>query len=113
MIKTRQDNNMTDYIGVVCTENEIELSWPIEPGAFCGENHTRQQHDWSYMCGYDENDTELLWSIGLGMVCHEQYSKNDVTGHTCAVYSQNEIKLSWLIELCAIYEENQIEQQCD
>lgn len=62
---------------------------------------------------YDENDTELLWSIGLGMVCHEQYSKNDVTGHTCAVYSQNEIKLSWLIELCAIYEENQIEQQCD
>ena len=36
-MKTRHDNDMTDHIGVVKIENEIELSWLIGLGAY-GEN---------------------------------------------------------------------------
>ena len=42
MMKTRQDNNMIDYIGLVYIEIEIKLLGPIEPGAVCYENWIRQ-----------------------------------------------------------------------
>ena len=81
VIKTRQDNDVTDrkdmvYVenktkllcliepGVVCDENqirqrrEIELSWLIELGA-CDENQIGQQCDQSYMCTLHKNDTKL------------------------------------------------------
>ena len=32
-MKTRQDNDMTDWIGAVYAKNETELSWSIELGA--------------------------------------------------------------------------------
>ena len=38
MMKTRQDNNMTDYTGVVYVENGNELSWSIISGANYDEN---------------------------------------------------------------------------
>ena len=38
MMKTRQDNNVIDRTGVVYAENEIKLSWPIQPGTLYGEN---------------------------------------------------------------------------
>ena len=31
-MKQRQDNNMTDCIGAVFAENDIELSWQIRSG---------------------------------------------------------------------------------
>ena len=37
---------------------------------------------------------------------------NDVIGSTSAVYAKNETKLSWPIRPSAIYDKNQIEQQC-
>lgn len=40
MIKTRQDNNMTDHTGVVYTENKTELLLPIRSKAVCDENQT-------------------------------------------------------------------------
>ena len=43
MIKTTQDNNVTDYIDALYAENEIELLWTIRQGAFCDENHIRQR----------------------------------------------------------------------
>ena len=39
VIKTRLDNDMTDRIGVVYTENGTKLSWSIESSVDCDENH--------------------------------------------------------------------------
>ena len=38
MMKTRKDNDVTNCIGVVYVENEIELSWPIRPSVVYDEN---------------------------------------------------------------------------
>lgn len=35
MMKTRQDKDVTDCIGLVYTENDTELSEPIGPGVVC------------------------------------------------------------------------------
>lgn len=40
MIKTRQDNDMTNQIGLVDVKTEIELSGPIELGVVFYENQT-------------------------------------------------------------------------
>ena len=40
--KTRQDNDMTSYIGVVYAKNETELLGPIESGAVCYQNQIGQ-----------------------------------------------------------------------
>lgn len=50
-MKTKQDNNVTDHIGVVYAENETELSWPIGPDAVCEENQIGQWHNWLYRYG--------------------------------------------------------------
>ena len=50
MVKTRQDNNLTNHTSTVYDENETELLRPIELGAVCDENQTGQQHDWLYKC---------------------------------------------------------------
>lgn len=41
-MKTRQDNDMTEHIGVVYTKNDIELSWAIGLSVLCDENQKRQ-----------------------------------------------------------------------
>ena len=40
--KTRQDNDMTSYIGVVYAKNETELLRPIELGVVCYQNQIGQ-----------------------------------------------------------------------
>ena len=42
MVKTMQDNNMTDCIGTVYAENEIELSSLIKLGAVGDKNQLEQ-----------------------------------------------------------------------
>ena len=42
MTKTKQDNNVTDHIGLVYTKNNTELLGPIGPGTVYDENNTRQ-----------------------------------------------------------------------
>ena len=37
LMKTRQDNDVTDHIGEVYIENDTELSWTIESGVNCDE----------------------------------------------------------------------------
>lgn len=51
MIKTRQDNDMTNQIGLAYVEIKIELSGPIELDVVFYENQKWQQHDQSYRCG--------------------------------------------------------------
>ena len=48
VMKTRQDNDVIDYTGLVYTKKETELLWPIGLGAICDENQIRQRRDWSY-----------------------------------------------------------------
>ena len=45
IMKTKQDNDMTNYISAVYVENDTELSWPIGLGAVCEENQIGQQRD--------------------------------------------------------------------
>ena len=37
-MKTKQDNYVTEQIGAINTENDIELSWPIVSGVVYDEN---------------------------------------------------------------------------
>ena len=41
MMKSRQDNDVTDGTCATYTKNEIELLWQIGLGAVCDENQTR------------------------------------------------------------------------
>ena len=45
MMKTRQDNDMTNHIDTVYAKNDIELLWPIEPIVDCDKNQIGQLHD--------------------------------------------------------------------
>ena len=38
VMKTRQDNDLTDYTGAIYDENETKLSWSIGLGAVYDEN---------------------------------------------------------------------------
>ena len=38
MAKTKEDNDVSDHIGVVYIKNDIELSWPIRLGVVLDEN---------------------------------------------------------------------------
>ena len=45
VMKTRQDNDVTNCIGAVYAENKIELSWLIRSSIDCDENHIWQLCD--------------------------------------------------------------------
>ena len=45
VMKTRQDNDVTNCTGAVYTENEIELSWLIRSSIDCDEKHIGQLCD--------------------------------------------------------------------
>ena len=45
MMKTRQENDMTERTGAVYKENDIELSSLIGLGVVCDENQTGQHRD--------------------------------------------------------------------
>lgn len=49
--KTKQDNDVTNYIGVVYVETKNELSGAIESGVICHQNKIGQWHDQPYRCG--------------------------------------------------------------
>ena len=40
MMKTRQDNDVTDGISAFYVENDTELSWLIRSGMICDKNQT-------------------------------------------------------------------------
>ena len=74
MMKIRENNDMTDCIGVVYAKTQTQLSGPIKPGAVCYENKTEQWHDRLYSCNlHQKNEIELSWPIRLGVV----FDKNE------------------------------------
>ena len=40
VMKTKEDNNVIDHIGLVYIGNDTELSGPIKPSAICDKNNT-------------------------------------------------------------------------
>ena len=54
---------MVDLIGAFYIEIDTKLSWSIELGAICDENHTKQWRDRSYKCSICFHDTKWSWSI--------------------------------------------------
>ena len=51
MMKTKQDNDVTNLIGVIYFRSDIELSCLIKPSVNRDENQIGQRRDWSYKCG--------------------------------------------------------------
>ena len=51
MVKTRQDNDMSDSRGSIDAENDNELLWLIVSGVVCDKNQTEQWCDWPYKHG--------------------------------------------------------------
>ena len=70
-MKTSEDNDVTDHIGLVYTKNDTKLSGPIGLSVVCDE--TRQDNDVTDCTGavYAKNETELLLPIGTNAVYHE------------------------------------------
>ena len=71
MMKTRQDNNVIDYTGVVYIENKTKLSWPIKTSAICD----KQDNDVIDCIGlvYVKTEFELLGPIWPFVVCDENH----------------------------------------
>ena len=71
VIKTRQDNNIIDHTGSIYTENEIELSWSVEPSVI--HEKKRWDSDVTDYIGavYVKIKTELSGPIELGAICYE------------------------------------------
>ena len=59
MTKTKQDNDMTNHIGLVHTKIKMELSGPIQQDTICDENQTRQDVTDHTDAIYVENEIEL------------------------------------------------------
>ena len=68
-MKTRQDNDVIDHVGVFYFGNDTKLSWPIESGDEYDENHIRQVVTDHTDAVYVENKIELSWLIGSGTIC--------------------------------------------
>ena len=49
-MKTIEDNDVTDRVGLVNAKTKTELSRPIWPSAICDENQTGPRRDQSYKC---------------------------------------------------------------
>ena len=62
-MKTRQDNDMSDYTNVVYANNETELLWLIRSGMVYDENQIGQWRDQTSRYNYTKNDIEQSWLI--------------------------------------------------
>ena len=68
VMKTKWDNDMIDWIGVVYDKNKIELSWSIRPGVICDNNKTRQWRDQMHKCNLRRN---RYWTVMTDQTeCH-------------------------------------------
>ena len=64
MMKTKQNNDVTDCTSVVYAKSDIELLWEIEPNA---DNDMTNCTDVVYI----EHKTNLSWPIDLSAICNK------------------------------------------
>lgn len=62
---------MTDRIGMIYVESDIELSWLIGLGVHYDENQMGQYVIDHTNVVYAKNEIELLWSVGPGPIFDE------------------------------------------
>lgn len=60
-MKTIEDNDVTDRVGLVNAKTKTELSEPIWPSAICDENQTGPRRDGHTNVVYTKNEIKLLW----------------------------------------------------
>lgn len=96
VMKTRQDNDVIDFIGLVYTEIEIKLSRPIWPGVVY--NKTRQDNNVVDRTSvlYTKNDTKLSWSIRPSVICDKNRARKRDRLYRCGLRF-HDIELSWSI----------------
>ena len=78
MMKTKQDNELTDHTGMVYDKNYIELLGPIESVTIYDKKQTGQWCDQSYKCGIcqkgnltvvtDQTGCSLWWKLDKTMM---------------------------------------------
>ena len=76
MRKTRQDNNVTGYIGAVYIENDTQLFLLIESGADYEENHIGQLCDWLYKCNLRQKRN---WAVTTDLIRSSLWRQSNKT----------------------------------
>ena len=81
VIKTKQDNAMTNSIGAIYAKNETELLWPTDQLSVTRDkNQIGQWRDWMNMCGLRQK-----------LNCH--YQSNQVSSLSKTRQANNVINL--------------------
>ena len=97
-MKTTQDNDVIYRIGVVYTENDIKISWPIGLGEISIK--TRQDNNVTDHTSlvYSEIETKLLGTIKLGVVFYEnQIGLWHDWSYRCGLWWKLDKTTTWLI----------------
>ena len=76
VIKNRQDNDVTNCIGLIYAEIETKLTGSIWSSAVYDENKIGQWHDWSYRCILCQKRNWTILTDWIG--CHQR-QKQDKT----------------------------------
>ena len=114
MMKTRQDNDLTDHIGIVYVENKTKLLWLIRLGATCDENQSNQLRDRLYRSGLcQKRNWNIMADRTRCLLWWELEKVNDIINHIDVIYAKNEIELQWPIKSSAVCDEIQTEEQRD
>lgn len=75
MMKSRQDNDMTNCTSKVYIEIETELSWSIKQNAVYTKTRLDNDVTNRTLVVYAKIEIEISWPIGQDVVYHEKQSR--------------------------------------
>ena len=70
-MKSRQNNDRNNCIGLIYIKTKTELLGPIWPDAVCQKNQTRQRRDRSYRCNIHWKQNWPIVTYWSGVVCNK------------------------------------------
>lgn len=70
-MKTRQDNDVTEWTGAVYAKNETELSWSTNQVRSMMKTKYGNEVVERIGAFYVKNDIELSWPTVLSAICHK------------------------------------------
>lgn len=122
VIKTRQDNNMIDRIGMIYVEDETKLLWLMGLGVIYYENQMGQWCDQSYRKTMWPM-VDVRYTLKMILNFHNRSNwvqsviktrqDNDVTDRIGVHYVENKTELSWTIRWGVVCDKNQTREWCD
>lgn len=95
-MKTRQDIDLTDRVGVFYAENDTELLWPIRLGVDWMK--TRYENYVTDCIVRSMSKMKLSYRVQFVM----KIKHDDLTDHISLVYAKIETELSWPIWPCVV-----------